>query len=85
MNPATCYKIFTKITKKYDLEHIRFHDLRHTSASYLFHKGTNLNVVSQRLGHSNINITSNIYTHAFDIDKKESAKIFDEIVKNALN
>lgn len=85
MNPSTCYKIFTKITKKYGLEHIRFHDIRHTTASYLIHKGTNLKVVSQRLGHSNINITSNIYTHAFDIDKKESAKIFDEIVKNALN
>lgn len=39
MNPATCYKIFTKITKKYDLEHIRFHDLRHIHLQvYLFIK-----------------------------------------------
>ena len=82
INPATCYKIFTKIIKKYNLEHIRFHDLRHTSASILIHKGINPKAVSQRLGHSNINITSDIYTHTFEIDKKTSAYVLDEIIKN---
>lgn len=83
MNPSTCYKIFTKITKKYGLEHIRFHDLRHTSASVQIHKGVNIKAVSQRLGHSNINITSEIYAHTFESDKLKSAMIFDEIIKNA--
>ncbi len=83
MNPSTCYKIFTKITKKYGMEHIRFHDLRHTSASLYVHKGVNLKAVSQKLGHSSISITSNIYTHTFNSDIEKSALIFDEIVKNA--
>lgn len=83
MNPSTCYKIFTKITKKYGLEHIRFHDLRHTSASVLIHKGKNFKAVSERLGHSSINITFDIYTHTFDKDKIECANVFDEIIKNA--
>lgn len=83
MNPSTCYKIFTKIIKKNGLEHIRFHDLRHTSASVLIHKGINFKVVSERLGHSSINITFDIYTHTFDKDKIESANTFDEIIKNA--
>ena len=83
MNPSTCYKIFTKITKKYGLEHIRFHDLRHTSASVLIHKGINFKAVSERLGHASINITYDIYTHTFDKDKIESANTFDEIIKNA--
>ncbi len=83
MNPSTCYKIFTKITKKNGLEHIRFHDLRHTSASVLIHKGINFKAVSERLGHSSINITFDIYTHTFDKDKIESANTFDEIIKNA--
>lgn len=83
MSPGTCYSIFTKITKKHNLEHIRFHDLRHTSASLLIHKGMNFKAVSQRLGHSNINITNNIYTHIFESDKIESAFVLDEIFKNA--
>ena len=83
MHPSTCYKIFTKVTKKNNLEHIRFHDLRHTSASVLIHKGVNIKAVSQRLGHSSINITSEIYAHTFESDKIKSANAFDEIIKNA--
>lgn len=82
MNPSTCYKIFCKVTKKYGLEHIRFHDLRHTSASILINNGVNFKAVSERLGHSSINITSEIYAHTFESAKKESATAFDKIIKN---
>lgn len=82
MNPSTCYKIFCKVTEKYGLEHIRFHDLRHTSASVLINNGVNFKAVSQRLGHSSINITSEIYAHTFESAKKESAIAFDKIMKN---
>lgn len=83
MNPSTCYKVFTKITKKYGLEHIRFHDIRHTTASMYISKGVPLKAVSERLGHSSINITSDIYTHTFESDKIKCANAFDEIMKNA--
>lgn len=83
MHPSTCYKIFTKIIKKYGLEHISFHNLRHTSASLYVHKGVSLKAVSQKLGHSNVNITASIYTHTFNSDIEKSASIFDEVVKNA--
>ena len=82
MNPSTCYKIFTKIVVKYNLEPIRFNDLRHTSASLLIHKGMNLKAVSERLGHSSINITNDIYTHTFESAKVECAMAFDDIFKN---
>ena len=82
MNPSTCYKIFTKIIKKYGLEHIRFHDIRHTTASILISEGVSLKAVSQRLGHSSTNITSDIYTHVFERDKIKSANTFDKIMKN---
>ena len=83
MNPSTCYKVFTKIVEKYNLEPIRFHDLRHTSASVLIHKGLNLKAVSERLGHASINITNDIYTHTFESAKMECAMAFDEIMKNS--
>lgn len=82
MNPSTCYKVFTKITKKYGLEHIRFHDIRHTSASLMISQGANLKAVSERLGHASINITSDIYTHTFESDRLKCANIFDKITKN---
>lgn len=83
MHPDTCDKIITKIVRKYNLPPITFHGLRHTSASILIHKGINPKAVSQRLGHSSTDVTMEIYSHTFDITKKESANAFDEILKGA--
>lgn len=70
-----------KIVKKYKLDHICFHELRHTSASILIHKGINPKAVSQRLGHASVDITMEIYSHTFDETKKESAIAFDDVLK----
>lgn len=83
MHPSTCDHIMRKIVKKHNLDHICFHELRHTSASILIHKGINPKAVSQRLGHADTSITMEIYSHTFDITKKESALAFDDILKNA--
>ena len=42
---------------------IRFHDLRHTCATLLIETGVPLITVKELLGHANIAITANIYTH----------------------
>ena len=81
MNPDTCSKIINKIVKKYGLDDLTFHELRHTSATYLINKGINPKAVSQRLGHSDTSITMEIYSHTFEHTKKESANAFDEIFK----
>jgi integrase len=44
-------------------ESTRFHDLRHASASLALAAGVDLKVISQRLGHSTITITADLYTH----------------------
>ncbi|MHB8804604.1 MAG: tyrosine-type recombinase/integrase [Coriobacteriia bacterium] len=43
--------------------HIRFHDLRHTHATMLLEQGVHPKIVSERLGHSNIGITLDTYSH----------------------
>lgn len=43
---------------------VRFHDLRHTHATWLLEAGVNVKVVSERLGHASIRITLETYTHA---------------------
>jgi len=52
---------FKRVLKKAGLRAIRFHDLRHTFASQLLSKGTNILYVSQQLGHANPGVTMKIY------------------------
>ncbi len=42
---------------------IRLHDLRHTNASLALAAGVDMKVVSERLGHSQISVTADLYTH----------------------
>lgn len=61
-----------KACKHLELDKIRVHDLRHTHASLLFASGSNAKEVQERLGHSDIQTTMNIYTHVTK-DKKEKS------------
>ena len=51
----------------------RLHDIRHTHASVLYENGADGLEVSRRLGHSNVGITQNIYTHLSANKKRETA------------
>lgn len=44
-------------------KNIRWHDLRHTNATYLIESGVNLKVVQDRLGHSLMQTTADTYSH----------------------
>ncbi len=56
---------------------IRFHDLRHSCASLLAAQGVPARVVMEILGHSDIRVTQNIYTHVFDDAKRQAADAMD--------
>ena len=68
-------KWFNRFLKRYNLKHMRFHDLRHTHATLLISNGINMKVVSSRLGHSSINTTLNLYTHTLSEDDKIASNI----------
>lgn len=61
---------FSKLLKKFDLPHIRFHELRHSCASLLIAQGYGLKDVQEWLGHSDIKMTANIYGH-LDTKRKQ--------------
>ena len=54
---------FPELLKKYNLDRITFHELRHTFASLLIASGESMAIVSRLLGHSGISITVDIYGH----------------------
>ena len=68
------------------LPSIRFHDLRHSNATALIQAGVNPRVVQQRLGHSDVNITLNTYTHVLpEMDMEAAAKLDSIMLKTATN
>ena len=63
---------FSDLLKKNNLPHIRFHDLRHSTATALLRSGVNLKVIQEILGHSTMATTANFYLHP-DIEEKRKA------------
>ena len=59
--------------------------LRHFHASVTLQEGTNLVVVSKRLGHANVSITSNIYAHSLPGWQKQAAEDFAAAMKRPSN
>ena len=53
---------------------IRLHDLRHTHASHALRAGIHPKVVSERLGHSTVAITLDIYSHLLPGMQREAAE-----------
>lgn len=62
--------------RKYPQYNITPHGFRHTHASLLFEAGASIKQVQERLGHTNINTTLEIYTHVTKEAEKESAEKF---------
>lgn len=69
-----------RITTKYHLEYIHVHGLRHTHASMLFEAGVSLKQVQERLGHSDIKTTMNIYAHVSKSSKREAVDLLDKFL-----
>ena len=63
IDPDTATKDFTAIVRHAGLPRLTFHGLRHAHATLLLSAGVHPKVVSERLGHSNIAITMDTYSH----------------------
>lgn len=61
------------------LSQLSFHGLRHTHATILISSGENIKVVSERLGHTDIRMTLNTYTHVLESMKTNTANLLDDI------
>ncbi|HXL04942.1 MAG TPA: tyrosine-type recombinase/integrase [Bacillota bacterium] len=58
---------------------IRFHDLRHTCATVLLAQGVHPKVVQEQLGHSQISLTLDTYSHILPTLQQEAANEMDKM------
>jgi len=80
IDPTNLLKKFRKLLKKAGLPRLRFHDLRHTSASLMLNNGVDVLVASRRLGHSKPSITLDVYGHLLNSVQDKVASKMDELV-----
>ncbi|MGG3889601.1 tyrosine-type recombinase/integrase [Metabacillus fastidiosus] len=77
VNPNNLTRTFNKLIEEAKAPPIRFHDLRHTHATMLLAQGVAAKVISERLGHSNIKTTLDIYSHVLPNMQEEAANQID--------
>jgi integrase len=78
VDPESVSKDFCAIVRKAGLPHLTLHGLRHAHATGLMVTGANPKVVSERLGHSNIAITMDIYSHVLPGLQEEAALLAEK-------
>lgn len=80
LEPRNLERDYRQILGVAGLPYIRIHDLRHTAATLLLTQGVHPRVVMELLGHSQIAITMNIYSHVVPALRKEAANQMDAIL-----
>ena len=83
MNPQTPTKQFSHFLVRHNIRHLKFHCLRHTSATLLLSNGCDIKTVSTRLGHSSIE-TTDIYVHLLKEVDKKAITAFDNLFLQSL-
>lgn len=74
-------KTLKSLCEKVKIKKITCHSLRHTHTSVLLYKGVNIKYISKRLGHKDIIITLQTYSHILDEMEQKESRLVDETMK----
>lgn len=80
-SPKGLTYLYQAMLRKYNLPVSRFHDLRHSAATFMFDKGATVQQVQHTLGHSTPSTTMNVYIHNTDTANEETAKLMSSALK----
>lgn len=75
-------RLIKRVTEDYELPHITIHGFRHTHSSLLFEAGIDMQNVKDRLGHSDIKTTMNIYAHVTKSERRKTADLFSDFMES---
>jgi hypothetical protein len=73
-DPDSVSHVFSRICRRAGRGHWHLHELRHSGASLMLARGTELYVVSEVLGHSSVAITKDVYGHLVEGQKRAAAQ-----------
>jgi integrase len=79
LDPAHLRQRFDKLLKDAGLPDVRFHDLRHSAATILLSMGVHAKVVQEILGHSQISMTMDTYSHVLPSMQQEAMDKLDDL------
>ena len=78
--PDSVSQAWVRHAKSLGYPHIRFHDLRHTSATLMLKAGIHPKIVQEKLGHSSIVVTLDLYSHVSPGMQQQAAEKLDAIL-----
>jgi integrase len=79
-HPQALSDRFDKLVGSSTLPRIRLHDLRHTHATLAVKAGVQAKIVSERLGHSSVAFTIDVYQHVLPGMQAEAAEVFAALI-----
>ena len=86
LRPSHVVDEFKKLLNKANLPDIRFHDLRHSAATLLLSLGVHAKVVQEMLGHTQISMTMDIYSHVLPSMQQDAvSRLNDLLIKRDEN
>lgn len=80
LDPRNVLRALSVVLKAAGVPHVRFHDLRHSAASLLIAEGVELVEVSMLLGHSELRVTADLYTHLVKQTASKAAQRVDALL-----
>jgi integrase len=80
LDPRNATREFPMLLKAAGLPVVRFHDLRHTAATLLLAQGVDPRTIMETLGHSQISLTMNTYSHVLPALQAEAAAKVDAVL-----
>ena len=81
MDPRGATREYQALLKAATLPSVRFHDLRHTAATLLLAQGVDPRTIMETLGHSQISLTLNTYSHVLPALQEQAASRMDEVLE----
>jgi integrase len=85
IQPRSLSHGFTKFMRRHKLPQIRLHDLRHTHATHMLAAGVHPKIAQERLGHSSVGVTIDLYSHVLPGMQAEAVGRVDAVLRDALN
>ncbi|MEC2356018.1 site-specific integrase [Bacillus velezensis] len=82
---STLFNALNRILKKAGLNKMPIHGLRHTHAVLLLESGATMKFVQERLGHKNITITSDVYSHISEKLENSSVDGYEEYMNSLMS